>query len=71
VLTGLLRGEMGFKGIIISDAMDMRGVLDQFGAAEAAKRAIAFAQSLPITAALAGLMSVSHLEQNLERPTVS
>jgi beta-N-acetylhexosaminidase len=41
VLTGLLRGEMGFKGIIISDAMDMRGVLDQFGAAEAAKRAIA------------------------------
>src|SRR6266513_4943547 len=40
VLTGLLRGEMGFKGIIISDAMDMRGVLDQFGAAEAVKRAI-------------------------------
>lgn len=41
VLTGLLRGEMGFRGIIISDAMDMRGVLDQFGAAEATKRAIA------------------------------
>ena len=40
VLTGLLRGEMGFKGIIISDAMDMRGVLDQFGAGEAVKRAI-------------------------------
>jgi beta-N-acetylhexosaminidase len=40
VLTGLLRGEMGFKGIIISDAMDMRGVLDLFGAAEAVKRAI-------------------------------
>jgi beta-N-acetylhexosaminidase len=31
---------MGFKGIIISDAMDMRGVLDQFGADEAVKRAI-------------------------------
>src|ERR1700730_6807533 len=41
VLTGLLRGEMGFRGIIISDAMDMRGVLDQFGAAEAVKGAIA------------------------------
>jgi beta-N-acetylhexosaminidase len=41
VLTGLLRGEMGFKGIIISDAMDMRAILDQFGAAEAVKRAIA------------------------------
>ena len=41
VVTGLLRGELGFRGIIISDAMDMRGVLDQFGADEAAKRAIA------------------------------
>jgi beta-N-acetylhexosaminidase len=41
VLTDLLRGELGFKGIIVSDAMDMRGVLDQFGAAEAAKRGIA------------------------------
>jgi beta-N-acetylhexosaminidase len=41
VLTGLLRGELGFKGIIISDAMDMRGVLDMFGADEAVKRAIA------------------------------
>ncbi|HWL40926.1 MAG TPA: glycoside hydrolase family 3 N-terminal domain-containing protein [Gemmatimonadaceae bacterium] len=41
VMTQLLRGEMGFDGIIISDAMDMRGVLDQFGAAEAVKRAIA------------------------------
>ena len=41
VMTQLLRGEMGFRGIIISDAMDMRGVLDQFGAAEAVKRAIA------------------------------
>lgn len=40
VLTGLLRGEMGFKGIIISDAMDMRGVLDTYGADEAVKRAI-------------------------------
>ncbi|CAN5604466.1 hypothetical protein BH23GEM1_BH23GEM1_05950 [soil metagenome] len=41
VLTGLLREEMGFKGVIISDAMDMRGVLDQFGAVEATKRAVA------------------------------
>jgi len=40
VMTQLLRREMGFDGIIISDAMDMRGVLDQFGAAEAVKRAV-------------------------------
>lgn len=41
VMTQLLRREMGFNGMIISDAMDMRGVLDQFGLAEAIKRAVA------------------------------
>ena len=41
ILTGLLREDMGFEGLIISDAMDMRGVLDRYGAAEAAKRAVA------------------------------
>jgi len=40
VLTGLLRREMRFGGLIISDAMDMRGVLDQFGAATASKMAV-------------------------------
>lgn len=40
VLTGLLRDELRFQGIIISDAMDMRGVLDQYGAVEAVKRAV-------------------------------
>jgi beta-N-acetylhexosaminidase len=41
VLTGLLRGELGFGGLIISDAMDMRGVIDTYGSAEAVKRAVA------------------------------
>lgn len=41
VLTGLLRNELKFKGIIISDAMDMAGVLQQYGAVEAVKRAVA------------------------------
>lgn len=40
VLTGVLRRDMGFGGLIISDAMDMRGVLDRYGAAEAAKLAV-------------------------------
>ena len=40
VLTGLLRGEMGFDGVIISDAMDMRGVLDRYGPVEAAILAV-------------------------------
>jgi beta-N-acetylhexosaminidase len=40
VLSGLLRDEMKFEGLIISDAMDMRGVLDRYGAVEAAIRAV-------------------------------
>ena len=36
-----------------------------------ARRAIAFAQSLPLTAALVGMKSVSHLEANLECPEIS
>jgi len=41
VLTDLLRDQLGFKGVVISDAMDMQGVLVQYGAVEAAKRAVA------------------------------
>ena len=41
VLQGVLRDALGFRGVVISDAMDMRGVLDQFGAVEATKRAVA------------------------------
>ena len=40
VLSDLLRGELDFEGVIISDAMDMRGVLDKYGAVEAAIRAV-------------------------------
>jgi aryl-alcohol dehydrogenase-like predicted oxidoreductase len=36
-----------------------------------ARRAIAFAQSLPLSAALVGMKSVAHLEQNLERAALS
>jgi len=36
-----------------------------------ARRAIAFAQSLPLTAALVGMKSLAHLEQNLERAALS
>ncbi|MDP9205414.1 MAG: aldo/keto reductase [Gemmatimonadota bacterium] len=35
-----------------------------------ARRAIAFAQSLPVAAALVGMKSVSHLEENLECPQI-
>jgi beta-N-acetylhexosaminidase len=41
VMQSVLRRDLGFHGMLISDAMDMRGVLDQFGGVEAAKRAVA------------------------------
>ncbi len=41
VMTDLLRRDMGFDGLLFTDAMDMAGVIDRFGAVEAAKRAIA------------------------------
>lgn len=41
VVTGLLRNQLGFKGLVISDAMDMKGVTDKYGATEAIKRAVA------------------------------
>ena len=40
VLTDLLRGEMGFGGLVFTDAMDMAAVDDMFERGEAAVRAI-------------------------------
>ena len=75
VLTGLLRGELGFRGMIISDAMDMRGVLDLFGSDEAVKRAIAagidvLIQPLDVTqtidAVVAGVREGRYTEARLD-----
>ena len=40
-LNGLLRGELGFTGVIISDALEMRAVSDLYGVPEAAVLAVA------------------------------
>jgi beta-glucosidase-like glycosyl hydrolase len=40
VLTGVLREDLGFNGIIVTDGMRMQGITDQFGSAEAAVLAI-------------------------------
>jgi beta-N-acetylhexosaminidase len=40
-LTGLLRGELGFTGVIVSDALEMRAVRDSFGVPGAAVLAVA------------------------------
>ena len=41
VMTELLRRELGFDGLLVTDAMDMAGVVSEFGALEAVKRATA------------------------------
>jgi beta-N-acetylhexosaminidase len=40
VLTGVLRRELGFKGLIVTDAMEMAGVASRFGTEEASLKAI-------------------------------
>jgi beta-N-acetylhexosaminidase len=40
VLTGLLRSELGFKGLIVTDALDMLGFAKQFSSGEGSVRAI-------------------------------
>jgi beta-glucosidase-like glycosyl hydrolase len=40
ITTGLLRDELGFRGLIVTDALDMGGVTKGFGPGEAAVRAI-------------------------------
>ena len=40
ILTGLLREELGFKGLIVTDALEMQAVTGMYGAGEAAVRAI-------------------------------
>ena len=40
ILTDLLRGELGFRGLVITDALDMGGIVKGFPAGDAAVRAI-------------------------------
>ena len=76
VLTGLLRNELRFDGIIISDAMDMRGVLDRYGAEEVAIRAVVAGAdiliqpvdvALTIDALVSGVTSGRYPEARLDR----
>jgi beta-N-acetylhexosaminidase len=41
ILTGLLRGKMGYEGVIITDGMDMHAIAHRYGAGEAAVKALA------------------------------
>ncbi|HSL65408.1 MAG TPA: glycoside hydrolase family 3 protein [Gaiellaceae bacterium] len=41
LVSGLLRQELGFRGLVITDALDMRAIADTVGVAEGAVRALA------------------------------
>jgi beta-N-acetylhexosaminidase len=40
ILSGILRGELGFRGIVATDALEMGGIAKGFGSGEAAVRAV-------------------------------
>jgi beta-N-acetylhexosaminidase len=40
ILTGLLKGELGFRGLVVTDAMDMEGLASLYDTGEASVRAI-------------------------------
>jgi beta-N-acetylhexosaminidase len=40
IITGLLRGELGYRGVIVSDDLDMRAIADHGGVGDAAVAAI-------------------------------
>ncbi len=40
IITDLLRNEMGFKGLVVTDALEMRGITNHFSDGEAALRAL-------------------------------
>ena len=74
VMSDLLRRDMHFDGLLITDAMDMAGVIDRFGAVEAAKRAIAAGNDIllmpadvpgAIDAVVGGMAEGRYTEQRL------
>ncbi len=75
VLTSLLRDEMHFHGLVISDAMDMRAVLDTYGAVNASQMAVAAGADVllqpqdvaqTIDAVVAGVKSGKYTEGRLD-----
>jgi beta-N-acetylhexosaminidase len=76
VLTGMLRDSMHFNGLVVTDAMDMRGVLDTYGSAEAIMRAVSAGADMllqpvdpteAIDAVTAGVVMGRYTEARLDR----
>ena len=49
-LEGVLRGALGFEGVLFSDALDMRAIAERYGVAEGAVLALAAGIDVPVVA---------------------
>lgn len=80
IMTDLLRKQMGFKGLIVTDALEMRGITGYFGDEEAALRALKAGVDLlllpldPVKvidrlkqAVISGELPLSRVEESLRR----
>lgn len=80
ILTGILRDSLGFKGLVVTDALDMGGVVSRYGAGEAAVLAFVAGADLllqpsdpreainALTAAVAaGRVSMTRLDESLRK----
>jgi beta-N-acetylhexosaminidase len=69
VITGLLRGELGFDGIIVSDDLEMKAIADHYGVADAACEAVAAGCDLLLICSKPELCLLAHeaLVQRAER----
>jgi beta-N-acetylhexosaminidase len=80
VLTGLMREEMGYKGVIVTDAMNMGAISTHFGPVDAAIRAVQAGADILLMpvgvaevangiyeAVIAGDISPDRLDQSVER----
>ncbi|MDF2859544.1 MAG: beta-N-acetylhexosaminidase, partial [Neobacillus sp.] len=80
VLTGLMREDMGYNGLIITDAMNMQAIADHFGPVDAAIRTVKAGSDIVLmpvgleavanglyNAVNTGEISMERIEQSVER----
>lgn len=67
IITGLLRERLGFKGVVFSDALEMKAIGDRWGGAEAAVLALAAGVDMP--AQVASLAVHEQTVQAVQRAT--
>ena len=80
IMTGVLRGELGYRGVIVTDSLEMAGVRQKYGDAEVAVRAIEagadvllmpaqpiLARQALLDAVASGRLTERRLDESLER----